>query len=112
MLIFSIPVISPLTLRDRRDNGGIICAMAGIGLAASGSDGRYLFFRNLRDLSGDIHVEDLLAAGVSRVTTLSGESVTTGTVRVWKFPKPAIRNRTPVRFVGERDGIFHDVIRD
>jgi len=93
-------------------NGGIIGALAGIGLAASGNDGRYLLFRNLRDISGDIRVEDLLAAGVVMITTLSGESVTTGTVRVRKFPKPAIRNRTPVLFVEEREGIYHEVIID
>lgn len=93
-------------------NGGIIGALAGIGLAASGNDGRYILFRDLRDFSGDIRVEDLLAAGVSLATTLSGDPITTGTVRVRKFPKPAIRNSTPVLFVEERDGIFHVVIRD
>ena len=93
-------------------NGGIIGALAGIGLAASGNDGRFILFRNLRNFSGDIRAEDLLAAGVVMITTLSGESVTTGMVRVRKFPKPAIRNRTPVLFVEERDGIYHEVIRD
>ncbi|NYT17757.1 MAG: ABC transporter substrate-binding protein [Methanomicrobiales archaeon] len=93
-------------------NGGVIGALAGIGLAASGNDGRFILFRNLRDFSGDIRAEDLLAAGVVMITTLSGESVTTGMVRVRKFPKPAIRNRTPVLFVEERDGIYHEVIRD
>jgi len=93
-------------------NGGVIGALAGIGLAASGNDGRYILFRNLRDFSGDIRVEDLLTAGVSLVTSLSGESVTTGTVRVRKFPKPAIRNRTAILFVEEKGGIYHEVIRD
>jgi tRNA(Ile2) C34 agmatinyltransferase TiaS len=93
-------------------NGGIIGALAGLGLAASGNDGRYILFRNLRDFSGDIRVEDLLAAGVSLVTTLLGDPVSTGIVRVRKFPKPAIRNSTPVLFVAERDGIYHEVIRD
>ena len=93
-------------------NGGVIGALAGIGLAASGNDGRYILFGKLRDFSGDIRAEDLLAAGVALITTLSGEPVTTGTVQVRKFPKPAIRNRTPVLFVEERDGIYHEVIRD
>jgi len=93
-------------------NDGVIGALAGIGLAASGNDGRYILFRNLRDFSGDIRVEDLLAAGVSLVTTLSGDPITTGTVRVRKFPKPAIRNRMTVLFAEERDGIYHEVIRD
>jgi hypothetical protein len=57
-------------------------------------------------------VEDILAAGVSLVTTLSGDPVTTGTVKVRKFPKPAIRNSTPVLFVEDRDGIYHEVVID
>ena len=93
-------------------NGGVIGALAGIGLAASGNDGRYILFRNLRDFSGDIRVEDLLSAGVSRVTTLQGDPVTAGIVRVRKFPKPAIRNRTAVLYIEERDGMYHEVIRD
>lgn len=93
-------------------NGGVIGALAGIGLAASGNDGRYILFRNLRDFTSDIRVEELLAAGVALISTARGENVTTGTVRVRKFPKPAIRNRKPVLFVEERDGIYHEMVRD
>ncbi len=93
-------------------NGGVIGALAGIGLAASGNDGRYIQFRNLRDFTGDIRAEELLSAGVALISTVDGENVTTGNVRVRKFPKPAIRNGKPVLFVEERDGIYHEVILD
>lgn len=93
-------------------DGGVIGALAGIGLAASGNDGRYVLLGNLRDFSGDIRVEDLLSAGVSRVESISGESLATGIVRVRKFPKPAIRDRTAVLYVEERGGMYHEVIRD
>ena len=93
-------------------NGGVIGALAGIGLAASGNDGRFILFRNLRDFTGDIRAEDLLAAGVALISTIDGENVTTGTVRVRKFPKPAIRNRKPVLYVKKEAGIYHEVVRD
>jgi len=93
-------------------NGGIIGALAGLGLAATGNDGRYVQFGNLRELSGDIPAGDLLASGVSRICTLSGEDIAAGTVRVRKFPKPAIRCGKPVLYVEERDAIFYEVILD
>jgi tRNA(Ile2) C34 agmatinyltransferase TiaS len=93
-------------------NDGIIGALAGIGLAATGNDGRYVQIGKLRELSGDIPAEDLLASGVSRICTLSGDTVTSGIVRVRKFPKPAIRGGRPVLFVEERDGIFFEIILD
>jgi tRNA(Ile2) C34 agmatinyltransferase TiaS len=93
-------------------NGGIIGALAGLGLAATGNDGRYVQFGNLRELSGDISAEDLLASGISRVCTHSGDAITSGTVRVKKFPKPAIRGGRPVLYVEERDDTFYEVILD
>jgi tRNA(Ile2) C34 agmatinyltransferase TiaS len=93
-------------------NGGIIGALAGLGLAATGNDGRYVQYRNLRELSGDIMAKDLLASGISRICTLSGEDITAGIIRVRKFPKPAIRCGRPVLYVEEREGIFCEFIFD
>jgi len=93
-------------------NGGIIGAMAGLGLAATGNDGRYVLLGNLRGLSGDIPVERLLDSGIARVSTCSGEEIKNGTVRVRKFPKPSIRGGKPVLFAEEKDGILCEVILD
>src|SRR5690606_23934992 len=43
-------------------NGGIIGALASIGLAASGNDGRYILLGTIRDLSGLQAIETLLHA--------------------------------------------------
>jgi tRNA(Ile2) C34 agmatinyltransferase TiaS len=93
-------------------NGGVIGALAGLGLAATGMDGRYVQLGNLRDLSGDIKAEDILASGVSRIRTLSEEDITTGIIRVRKFPKPAIRGGRPVLYVKEQEGFFCELILD
>jgi hypothetical protein len=94
-------------------NGGIIGALAGLGLAVTGNDGRYVQFGNLRELTGDLLAGDILASGVSRICTLSGDTITSGIVQVKKFPKPAIRDGRPVLFVKEEDhGIFREVILD
>jgi tRNA(Ile2) C34 agmatinyltransferase TiaS len=93
-------------------NGGIIGALAGLGLAATGNDGRYVLLGDLRGLSGDIPVEKLLDSGISLISTCSGDEIKTGVVRVRKFPKPAIRKGRPVLFVEKRDDIFCEVILD
>ena len=93
-------------------NDGIIGALAGLGLAATGNDGRYVLLGNLRGLSGDIPVGKLLESGIARVCMRSGEEIKNGTVRVKKFPKPSIRGGKPVLFAEERDGIFCEVILD
>jgi tRNA(Ile2) C34 agmatinyltransferase TiaS len=93
-------------------NGGVIGALAGLGLAATANDGRYVQLGNLRDLSGDIKAEDLLASGISRICTLDEEDITKGIIRVRKFPKPAIRGGKPVLFVKEAGDVFCEVILD
>jgi len=91
---------------------GVIGALAGLGLASSGNDGRYVMKGRLRELSREARVEDLLLAGVDEVHTMAGERVKFGTVRMRKFPKPSLRNHRAVLFVEERDGSFDEVVRD
>ena len=83
--------------------GGVIGALAGIALAASGSDGRYLFVGSIRNLPGPQSVENLYAAGISGIYAVDGERITEGRVEIAKFPQPACINGKPVLFV-ERDG--------
>lgn len=78
--------------------GGVIGALAAVGLAATGEDGRYLLVGRARDLSGLQPVEVVLAAGISAVTTLDGERVEHGLVRADKL-RPAQRHGEPIQFV-------------
>jgi hypothetical protein len=78
--------------------GGVIGALAGVGLAASGEDGRYVMVGRLRDLSGLQPVEAVLAAGVDRLQTMDGLIVDQGLILTSKL-RPARRGGLPVAIV-------------
>jgi tRNA(Ile2) C34 agmatinyltransferase TiaS len=78
--------------------GGVIGALAGVGLAASGEDGRYVLVGDMRGLSGLQPVAAVLAAGVDRLQTLDGQPVTQGLIQADKL-RPARRGGRPVAFV-------------
>lgn len=59
---------------------GVIGSLAGLGLAAMNSDGRYLLIGNIRNLTGPVSVEEVLAAGVDCVQMIDGEMLTTGLI--------------------------------
>ena len=77
---------------------GVIGALAAVGLAASGEDGRYVLVGRSRELAGVQPVEVLLKAGIAAVRTLEGEPVTGGLVAVDKL-RPARRGGQPVAVV-------------
>jgi tRNA(Ile2) C34 agmatinyltransferase TiaS len=82
---------------------GIIGALAAVGLAASGEDGRYVLVGRSRELSGLQPVSALLAAGIPAVQTAEGQPVTSGLVQTDKL-RPARRGGHPiavVEWVGE-----------
>jgi tRNA(Ile2) C34 agmatinyltransferase TiaS len=82
---------------------GIIGALAAVGLAASGEDGRYVLVGRSRELSGLQPVSALLAAGIPAVQTAEGQPVTSGLVQTDKL-RPARRGGRPiavVEWVGE-----------
>jgi tRNA(Ile2) C34 agmatinyltransferase TiaS len=62
------------------DEDGVIGALAAVGLAASGEDGRYVLLGRTRELTGPVPVEALLAAGIGAVQTADGQAVTDGLV--------------------------------
>jgi tRNA(Ile2) C34 agmatinyltransferase TiaS len=80
------------------DESGIIGALAAIGLAASGEDGRYVLVGRSRELSGLQPVSALLTAGISAVQTLDGQSVSNGLVQTDKL-RPARRGGRPIAVV-------------
>lgn len=78
--------------------GGVIGALASVGLSASGDDGRYVLVGHMRDLSGLQPVEAVLAAGVNRLQTTDGQMVTEGLIQTTKL-RPARRGGRPVAYV-------------
>jgi tRNA(Ile2) C34 agmatinyltransferase TiaS len=80
------------------DEGGVIGALAAVGLAASGEDGRYVQVGRSRELSGLQPVPALLAAGIDLVRTVDGQPVTSGLVQTDKL-RPARREGRPIAVV-------------
>jgi hypothetical protein len=77
---------------------GVIGALAAVGLAASGEDGRYVMVGRSRQLSGLQPVTAVLDAGIADVRTLDGRPVTEGVILTDKL-RPARRGARPVAFV-------------
>jgi len=77
---------------------GVIGALAAVGLAASGEDGRYVLVGRVRELSGLQPVSALLAAGIAAVRTLEGAPVVGGLVDTDRL-RPARRGGRPVAVV-------------
>lgn len=77
---------------------GVIGALAALGLAACGEDGRYLLVGTIRALTGLQPVETLLSAGVAAVKTMDGQLVQHGLVLADKL-RPARRSSVPVQYV-------------
>lgn len=84
------------------DEGGVIGALAAVGLAASGSDGRYVLVGSIRELEGLRTVDDVLASGIVSIKTLNGETITEGKVLADKL-RPARRKGQPVLFVERQE---------
>ncbi len=89
---------------------GVIGALAGIGLAASGNDGRFVQKGTTRDLRGSQTVAAILASGVDRVETRDGAAVGEGTIALRKFPKPACVGGKAVLFVEADGDAYHDLV--
>jgi hypothetical protein len=79
---------------------GVIGALAGVGLAATGDDGRFLLKGANRSTMGILDVGTLLNAGIDEITTLDGVSVCAGAVdTLGKPPRPAFRRGKAVLYV-------------
>jgi hypothetical protein len=77
---------------------GVIGALAAVGLAASGEDGRYVLVGRSRHLNGLQPVTTVLAAGIAEVRTADGCPVTDGLILTDKL-RPARRGARPVAIV-------------
>lgn len=90
---------------------GIIGALAAVGLAACGDDGRYLMVGKIRDISGLVDVSQVLASGVSEVRTLNGERLSDGHILADKL-RPARRGGRPIQYVEWGSGYWMPVKLD
>ncbi len=81
---------------------GVIGALASVGLAAEGEDGRYIIVGTIRELAGLQPVAAILAAGITAVTTLDGTRITEGLVLADKL-RPSRRNGRPTLFVEQEN---------
>jgi hypothetical protein len=77
---------------------GVIGALAAVGLAASGDDGRFLLVGRIREISGLIPVEEVLACGVHAVRLLDDTPVEQGYILADKL-RPACRGGKPIQYV-------------
>ncbi|MBP1928144.1 hypothetical protein J2741_000691 [Methanolinea mesophila] len=93
---------------------GVIGAMAGLGLASTGFDGRYLQKGRIREILGPAPAGTLLEAGIDMILTVDGVPVTTGIIvsPEGKSVKACPVKGKTVLFVEEREGALHAVKRD
>ena len=80
------------------DEDGVIGALAAVGLAAEGDDGRYVLVGRSRELAGLQPIAALLEAGITAVQTLDGQPVLDGLVQTDKL-RPARRGGRPIAVV-------------
>jgi hypothetical protein len=81
-------------------NGGVIGALAAVGLAATGNDGRVVHMAGVPDNIGGVRsLAELTACGVTVVERETGAPVTAGRVDVGKKLRPNLRDGRVLLFV-------------
>jgi hypothetical protein len=83
--------------------GGVIGAIAGVGLASLKNDGRFLLKGKNRELTGVHSVEEIIEAGIDQVLTLQGKTVGDRKVKIPKNATPSFVQGKAVLFVAESD---------
>lgn len=94
--------------------GGVIGALAGIGLHREGNDGRFLWLPGLRDLQGIYPVEEIIAKGhIEQVCTLNHEELAPDTfVDVGEWVRPVLRNGKSTLYVEEQNHGWHIISKE
>jgi len=80
-------------------NGGVIGALAGVGLASCGNDGRFTRIGQIRELTGIVSAADILAAGVKTIRTLDGAEITAQEIDTQGKIRPSLRDGQAVLYV-------------
>jgi tRNA(Ile2) C34 agmatinyltransferase TiaS len=83
--------------------GGIIGAIAGVGLASLKNDGRFLLKGKNRELSGVRSISEVINAGIDEVLTLKGETVSEGKVHIPKNATPSFIQGKAILFVEQQE---------
>ncbi len=80
---------------------GMIGALAAVGLRRGGSDGRFIWLRGIRELSGTHQLSELLArSGIDVVQALDGEAVAAGDrIDLGDWFRPILRDHRAVLLV-------------
>jgi hypothetical protein len=94
--------------------GGIIGALAGVGLHRAGNDGRFLWLPGLRQLKGIYPVEELQLKGhIECVCTLGHEELSRGTlVNIGEWVRPVLKNGQSTLYVEEQNHEWHIISKD
>lgn len=92
------------------DHGGLIGAIAAVGLRASGNDGRFIWSRNVRELSGTHTAEELInKTGIEVITTLDGCTLQKGEkIDVEPWPRPVLLNNKATLIVEKTKEMGND----
>ncbi|RPH62475.1 MAG: hypothetical protein EHM81_02185 [Chloroflexi bacterium] len=95
-------------------HGGIIGALAGVGLHVGGNDGRYLWLPGLRELQGKYTVADLCArVPIERVCDADGQDLSpTALVDVGEWLRPIRRAGQATLIVEESENDWHIISKD
>ena len=94
------------------DGGGVIGALAGVGLASTGNDGRFNWVGQIRELRGMQPVEAIIAAGITGVQTADGQVVASGQVETGDKARAALIGGQPVLLVEPAGGFWRVIRRD
>jgi hypothetical protein len=94
--------------------GGVIGALAAIGLHRAGEDGRFLWLPGLRELQGAYPVALLCSTGhIDRVCTLDGADLSPETlVEVGEWVRPVLRGGQATLFVEEQNHAWSILSKD
>ena len=94
------------------DGGGIIGALAAVGLASTGNDGRFNWIGQIRELQGVQPVAAIIAAGVARVQTVAGQILESGQVETGEKARPSLLGGQAVLLVEPANGQWRAIRRD
>ncbi len=90
---------------------GVIGAMAGLGLASTKNDGRFLLVKN-KKIKGPITASDILKSGIDAIYTIDGLQITKGLIlNTDNLIKPCPVNGEVVLFVEREGGMLKVVNR-
>lgn len=94
--------------------GGVIGALAGVGLHRAGNDGRFLWLPGLRELKGKYSVEEVMTKGhIERICTVDNEELSfENIVDVGEWMRPILLNGKSTLFVEEQNHEWHIVSKD